>query len=307
MPIASTLIGAGGSLLSGILGSNAASTAAAQEAQSQRDAITSNNTARDSALKTVGGVYNNETQALAPYQSTGTGALDQLAQGTAPGGQFSGTPTSDQVLAQDPGYAFQLQQGEQALSRAAAAGGGVASGGALKAAAQYSNDYASNSYQNAYSRFMTTRQNNYSNLANLAGMGQTANSQLIGAGGTYGGDVAGITTGTAAANANALTGIGNAQAAGTIGGANAWSSALSGLAKTANGAAYGSPSGYGAPAMTIPTGAPVFNPTTGGSYPQPSASSYSNLSQVANPNQVLPSASGYAATQYDPNGEQPWQ
>jgi hypothetical protein len=250
MPVLSavpSIIGGASSLASGLIGSSAASTAAAEQAQSQRDAIAGNSTARDSALRAVGGIYNNETQALAPYHATGTGALAQLASGTAAGGQFNSTPTGDQVLAQDPGYQFRLDQGQQALERAEAAGGSVGSGGALKEGIQYGQGFASNEYQNAYSRFMGTRQANYSNLANLANLGESANSQLIGAGSTYGGDVSGLTTGTARANADALSGIGNAQAAGTIGGANAWSSALSGLASSSNGAALPLPSasGYG--------------------------------------------------------------
>jgi hypothetical protein len=52
----------------------------------------------------------------------------------------------------DPGYQFNLQQGQQGLDRRAAANGGYFSGGALKDAAQYNQDFANNYYQQAYGR-----------------------------------------------------------------------------------------------------------------------------------------------------------
>ena len=256
MPIGAA-IGAGASLLSGILGSNAASKAAAAQQASQEKVIASNDAARDAALATNRDLYNSETKALSPYQTAGTGALAQLAAGTATGGAFNSTPTGEQVLAQDPGYDFRLQEGQKALERAEAAGGSVGSGGALKAGIQYGQNFASGEYQNAYQRFLDTRQANYSNLANLANYGQNANSQFLGATGNYGGEVAGLTTGTAAANANALTNIGDAQASGYVGGANRWAGALSGLANAATATPVNA-SGYGgAPDINTPTWDPV--------------------------------------------------
>lgn len=263
MPIGAA-IGAGSSIISGILGSKAAQDAKDAQIGAEQNVLANNNAAKDASLATNRDLYQSETKAFQPYQSTGTGALQQLAAGTANGGVFNSTPTGEQVLAQDPGYAFRLQQGQQALLRAAAAGGGVGSGGTLKAAQQYGQDYASNEYQNAYSRYANTRQANYGNLLNLAGMGQTANSQFATATGQYGGAVTGVTMGTAQQNADALAGIGNAEAAGSIGSANAWSGALQGLAKSATGIpASATPfnaSGYGGGAgsggYNNPVGAP---------------------------------------------------
>jgi hypothetical protein len=232
MPIGAA-VGAGSSILSGILGSKAATDAKNAQISANQNIIGSNNAAKDASLNTDRDLYQSQVKAFQPYQSTGAGALDLLAKGTATGGVFNSTPTGQQVLAQDPGYQFRLDQGQQALLRAASAGGGLASGGTLKAAQQYGQDYASGEYNNAYDRYTNTRQSNYNNLLNLANLGQNANSQFSNATSNFGNQFTGVTQGTADANGRAIAGIGDAQAAGSVGGANAWIGALQGLAKSA--------------------------------------------------------------------------
>lgn len=217
-----------GSLIGGILGSNAAQTAASDQSQ-----------AVNKGLATQQQVYNTDSTAVQPYQAAGSAALSQLGAGTAAGGQFNSTPTSAQVMAEDPGYQFNLDQGQQAVQRAAAAGGGAASGGALKAASQYATNYTTNAYANAYQQFMNTRQSNYGNLSNLAGMGMQANNQLIGAGQNF-----------ANQSSNLYVDQGNALAAGAMGSANAWSGALSGIGTAAQGAYAMAPRSTGSTAST---------------------------------------------------------
>lgn len=60
-------------------------------------------------------------------------------------------------LTQDPGYKFNLEQGEQALGRRAAASGNYFSGQALKAAQDYGQGLANNTYNTAYQRFLNDR------------------------------------------------------------------------------------------------------------------------------------------------------
>jgi len=52
----------------------------------------------------------------------------------------------------DPGYQFNLQQGQQGLDRRAAAQGGYFSGQALQDAAKFNQDFANNYYQQAFQR-----------------------------------------------------------------------------------------------------------------------------------------------------------
>jgi hypothetical protein len=259
MPAAAGIIGAGTSLIGGILGSGAASKAAEQQAASQQAAIAETNAAKSESLNRESGLYNSETAALAPGMAAGTGALTSLAKGTAPGGEFTGTPTSSQVMANDPGYQFNLNQGQAALQRAEAAGGNVGSGGALKAGVQYASDYTTGAYQNAYNQFMSTRQSNYNNLYQLAGLGQNANSQFLNATQNYGGTATGVDQNTAGQVGGYLTGQGNANAAGTVGSANAWSGALSGIAKSATGLPQ-------TPTQPAQTAYNTWNPATGTSY-----------------------------------------
>lgn len=115
----------------------------------------------------------------------------------------------------DPGYAFRLSEGMKALDRQAAARGGLMSGGALKAAARYGQDMASDEYTNAFNRYQTNRAAQLNPLQSMAGMGQTTAAQLGNAGQTYAGQ-SGAAYGAA----------GQAQASGYMGAANAISGGL---------------------------------------------------------------------------------
>ena len=196
---------AGGSIFSGLLGANAAESAADTQAAAA-------NRAADLQYKMW-----QEQQALQEdWLKEGKKAVNRLGTGLAPGGEFA-TPFSQTNWMTDPGYQFRLSEGLKALDRTAAQRGGLVSGGALKAAERYGQDYASNEYQNAFNRYYQERQNMMAPLQSLAGVGQTTAQQLGQSAGQYGTNVG-----------NLLTGAGAAQAAGTIGGANALTSALGG-------------------------------------------------------------------------------
>lgn len=111
---------------------------------------------------------------LDPYAAAGAQAVGQLQTGLAPGGNLSKTFTAADMDANDPGYEFRLQQGQQALERQAAARGGVQGGGLLKSLTDYEQGAASSEYQNAFQRFTTQQQNSVNNLQKLADQGQTA-------------------------------------------------------------------------------------------------------------------------------------
>lgn len=102
------------------------------------------------------------------------------------------------LLMQDPGYQFRLQEGQKALDRQAAAGGRLYSGGQLKAAQRYGQDFASTEFGNAYNR-----------LAALAGLQQTGTSGASNALGNLGSSVG-----------QGLQNIGDARASGYINAAN---------------------------------------------------------------------------------------
>lgn len=82
----------------------------------------------------------------------------------------------------DPGYQFNLEQGQRGLDRSAAAAGGLFSGAQLKAASQYNQDFANNYYNQAYSRQAAKigAQNDiYGNRGNILGNSTLARSNNI--------------------------------------------------------------------------------------------------------------------------------
>jgi hypothetical protein len=111
---------------------------------------------------------------------------------------------------EDPGYAFRLQQGQQAVLNGAAAGSGAVTGSALKDLLGYNQDMASTEYGNAFNRYQTQQGNIFQRLMGIAQLGQNSASNT-GAQGT-----------TAAGNAGAnISNAGTATGSGIVGGANA--------------------------------------------------------------------------------------
>lgn len=98
-------------------------------------------------------------------------------------------------ITSDPGYKFNLDQGNQGIQRQLAASGLSQSGAALKAATKFNQDYATNSFNNYYQRWLDKT---------------GAQNQLLGQGG-------------------------NINAQGTVGQANNLSSALSGVLNPSSG------------------------------------------------------------------------
>lgn len=151
-------------------------------------------------------------------------------------------PTAAEAAA-TPGYQFQLQQGEQALQRSAAAQGNLLTGGTLKDLNDYAQGVAStnyqtaynnalNQYQQAYNIFNNNQNNQFNRLSAMSGTGQTANSQL----GTYGSNTANNVSNTELTSANQvgnqLNNSAAATASGYVGGTNALTSGINAGAQT---------------------------------------------------------------------------
>lgn len=116
---------------------------------------------------------------------------------------------------QDPGYQFQLQQGQNALQNSQAAQSGVLSGAALKDLMSYNQGMANTAYQNAFDRWNTQNTNTYNRLSGLLGIGENA---AVGAGNTGAQTTANI--------GNTMMSGASAQAAGQVGVANALTGSL---------------------------------------------------------------------------------
>jgi hypothetical protein len=274
------LIGAGASIFGGVEQSNAAGDAADAQRKAEEQFLNIVNQSKDPlnvsasvpanqanptidagtdlANRVLGQYYERNIGLLQPYLDAGSTAEGQLSQGLQPGGVFNSNPSATDILSQDPGYQFRLQQGQQALERSAAAKGGATSGGALKALTQYGQDYGSAEYNNAFQRYNTTQGNLFNRLQSVAQGGLSASQTGVGTGTATGAAKAGNITQGARDQAgnlitgaqmnsndilsllglqgNAITGAANATASGYIGQGNAISGAASGVGGAATNA-----------------------------------------------------------------------
>ncbi len=210
-------VAAAGAIAGGVIASQGAQSAAKTQANA---ALT--------ASQDAGSIQQNEFDVqqanLAPYLAAGKIALPALEAGTQPGGQFNRNFTL-QDFQQDPGYAFDLQQGNQAVQRSAAALGDFNSGGTLKAIENYTQGAASTEFNNAYNRFNTSNEANFGNLAALAGIGTNSNNTFANVGTNAANNIANTT-------ASGIATAGNAMAAGTVGSANAVTGGINAAAGT---------------------------------------------------------------------------
>lgn len=148
--------------------------------------------------------YQEDVARQKPFYDVGVNALPELVKAS------KYTPFTMQQFQQDPGYAFRLKEGQQALERSAAARGGLISGGALKAAQRFGQEMGSQEYTNAFNRYQAERAARLNPLQSLTGMGQTTAQQLGGAGQTMASNVGEAIGSGAAARASGYVGTANA-------------------------------------------------------------------------------------------------
>lgn len=195
MPAAAIGLGAVGNIIGGIMQQGSINDAMKQIQQLTGKAIGAYQDYGNQALGKLGDFWNTQQQNESPYLKVGAGAIGDLSAALQPGGELSGgygqqfqAPTEQQVE-QTPGYQFQLQQGQQAIERSAAAKGSLLNGGTAKALDNYSQGLASTTYQNAYDRALqsfgtnyniwnTDRNNQFNRLAGLSGFGASSAASL---------------------------------------------------------------------------------------------------------------------------------
>lgn len=216
---AAIAVGAGvsgvASLASGVIGSNAAQSAA----QTQANAAEQGQQIQQSEFQQI-------EQLLAPFVGEGQSAIGTLA--TLTGAQPGGNPLTAPLTApfqptmtqleQTPGYQFTLGQGLKAVQNSFAAQGLGTSGAAVKGAANYAEGLAGTTYQQQFQNYLAQNQQIYNQLAGVATLGENAAAQT----GTTGSAITSNIT-------NLLTGGAAATAAGTVGSANAISGAVAGI------------------------------------------------------------------------------
>jgi hypothetical protein len=193
------LASTGGSLVQGLgsfLGSN-----------SQADAAKAANAAYQQQVQPgvnfTNGVYNTAQGNLNPYIQAGATELPQY-QNSVNNYTQAANPTVSNTFNesnwQDPGYAFRVDQANQAIEGSTASKGMTLGSGALKSLQTRGQDMASQEYQNAYDRYNTDanrqfnqnqqiytnnmgyQNQNIANQGNLVNAGYTASNALNGVG-----------------------------------------------------------------------------------------------------------------------------
>lgn len=213
-----------GGLVSGLMSSDAASNAADVQA---------NTAAQQMALQKQ--IFDTQNAQLAPQRGLGYSGVNNI--NALLGGQYQtydsqgnvakdaqGNPImqtgsdylTHQFNNQDlnsnlaPNYQWQLGQGQQALNAQNNATGGLVGGNSLKSMQDYTQNFAGNAYQNAFSNYNTQRGNIYNTLASIAGIGQSAQNATNTAASNYGTNVGNLATGSAAAQGAGMVGSANA-------------------------------------------------------------------------------------------------
>lgn len=207
------VLGAVGSIVGGVMASNAASKAAKTQAASA-----------DRATELQREMFEKQLELQKPFYEAGLTGQNALLQylglggdANAPGYGAGMRPFTAASMYEDPGYQFRLGEGMKALERSAAAQGSLLSGGTIKAGQRYAQDYAANEYQNAYNRYWNQRNQMLNPLQSLLGQAQTSAAELGGAGRNY----------ATQAGQNMMAAA-NARASGYVGGANALNQAIGG-------------------------------------------------------------------------------
>jgi len=159
-------------------------------------------------------MYNQTRADQEPWRQSGAAALGIMDKDMQSGEMTRGFSMSD--FNKDPGYQFRMAEGQRALEGSASARGSLNSGGTLRALTRYGQDMGAQEYQSAYNRFNNDQSNRFNRLSSMAGIGQTANTQLAQAGQNAGNNI----------SQNQMA-AGNAQSAGQMGQANAINSGLS--------------------------------------------------------------------------------
>ena len=206
-------LGPAASIASGLIGANSASRAA----DAQRGAT-------ESANALLRDQFGQVRADLAPYRGYGEQSVNRLSQllGLTAGGEENGSLMDEftgEDLVSDPGYAFQLAEGNKALDRRFAAGGNYFSGAALKGATRYAQDYAGTKFNEAFNRDAATKAQRYNFLSGGVSSGQNSAAMT--------GQAGQATAGAIGAN---TTGLGNALGGAAIAQGNALASGLSGIA-----------------------------------------------------------------------------
>lgn len=231
--VAAGVASAGAAAFSANKQSNAAKKASKEQAKAAEQAAGTESQAIDKAIAFQREQYQQQREDIAPFREIGLQALETLAPGVQPGGEYVRDFTEADFQA-DPGYQFRIEEGNKALDRSAAARGRLQSGGHLRDLTRFNQGLASEEYGNAFNRFQIEQGNKFNRLGSVAGIGERSTMQLNTLGSQYGRDTAQNLVNQGRARASGYTDAANAYAAGQIGSANAWAQGVNNIGNSAS-------------------------------------------------------------------------
>lgn len=138
-------------------------------------------------------MYDQSRADVMPWLDTGKQGLSKLSMLLGIGDNGAGTneygslndPFTQDQFQESPNYQFNLDQGEQAINRANAAGGRYSSPSTIQDLLKYSQGLASNEFSNAFNMDAQNKDRTYNMLAGISGSGQNAAGQTAAIGQNY--------------------------------------------------------------------------------------------------------------------------
>jgi hypothetical protein len=221
-----------GNIVQGAMQSQGAQQASGQQQQGYTNATNAINTNYAQAQNLLSNQYNvatpyitsnygNAISGFAPYQAAGGLAANELGNLIKSGYASHQFNIQDLYNGLSPNYDFQLNQGQRAANQANNATGGMMGANAVQALQNYTQNFAGNAYQNAFTNYQNQRNNIFGNLQPVANMGLAATGKVGDLYAGQGNALAGLATGYGQTGANLYANQGNAQGQLAIGSANA--------------------------------------------------------------------------------------
>lgn len=233
-----TLVGVGGDLAAGYLGSQAAGDAAAQQTAALNKATGVSEKAIKQGRKDILGTFEPGLEDLITGFQGAIKTLEAPGQAETQALALSGAagPEAEQAaldaFMESPGQQFLREQGEQAIMRNQAATGGLGGGRIGQALIDYGIGTAAQNLQQRLGNISSLIQPETQRSANIANILSSGGGQLAQYRSGIGTNLANLAIGGASQQIPLITGTGTAQAAGTVGQGSATQQSMGNISET---------------------------------------------------------------------------
>ena len=223
----SAAIMAGGAIVGSYMSGEASKDAADTMAQANRESAALSKSTADRQMDIQQKQYDEGVARQKPWLDAGQQALSELSSGLRQGGEFN-TPFSFSTTGPnaDPSYAWRVEQGRRAMDAAAAAHGGMFTGGQQLALQNYGQQQGAQEYQAQFDRWRNSQLQRYNMVAGVAGTGQAAANNMNASGQSFANNQSTVLGNLANTQIGLNSSTANAQAASQVAQANAFNNLL---------------------------------------------------------------------------------